>query len=67
MLQDPRLCPWSLLPSFPRGQGQLMTMMLGDFDDNDVWWQRWFLRGQDELIQLDLIDSVGTEWVKEKE
>ena len=28
---------------------------------------RWFLRGQDELIQLDLIDSVGTDGVKEKE
>ena len=36
MLQDPRLRPWSLLPSFPRGQGQLMVMMLGDFDDIDV-------------------------------
>ena len=43
-----------------------MIMMFDD-DYHDVWWLRWFLRGQDELIQLDLIDSVGTDGVKEKE
>ena len=33
ILQDPRLRPWSLLPSFPRGQGQLIMMIMMIDDD----------------------------------